>query len=414
MANPTTAILAINSLDRYITHTITKYSEFEATWTTGSTILTLVSGIPLVGAVITYPASIPLNTIITAVAGLTPGSQITISNATTAAAVAPAIVFINLIVSNANQPTSSALKGSYYQDVIVDQTFPPLAGLGLNGGNNCNSFTIQSPAALIYGYVNKVIVSQIQLSYNIPTVCLDRNDTLWIQGPTINDPPESITIPYGFYYADELASVVQNLLQTTTTIGATAIITVSFQPRFGFVFTSTSVPAKTFCFPSDEAVAFSQNLTTTSPEIQNQLKTYKLMGITAINSGLIGFKTVQVAAYPDFLYTPFIDIYSDVLTNYQPIKDTTTFVTKNKGLVARIYVSGVGGIQATGSTNAIGTVPFVMTSDLNTPKVIEWSPDVAVPSIDFRILDCYGELIPGPEMGEASEFQMTLLCTEER
>jgi len=412
MANSTSAILAINSLDRYITHAITTYSEFFATWAIGSTTLTLVSGEPFVGATITS-AGFAFGTTITAVAGLTPGSQITISLPTTAAAVAPAVVFCNLEVSNANQPTSSAVKGTYYQGVIVDQTVATLSGLGLNGGNNCNNFTIQSPAALIYGYVRRIIISQIQLSYNIPTVCLGKNDTLWIQGPTLNDPPEAITIPYGFYYADELASVVQNLLQTTTTIGASADITVTFQPRFGFVFTSTSVPAQTFCFPSDEAVAFSQNLVTTSPEIQNQLKTYKLMGITALNSGLIGFSTTQVGSYPNFIYTPFIDIYSDVLTNYQSIKDTTTFVNKNKGLVARIYLSGTGNIQETGSVTGLGTAPFIMTADLNTPKVIEWSPDVAVPTVDFRLLDCYGDLIPGPEMGQSSEFQMTLLCTEE-
>ena len=412
MANSTSAILAINSLDRYITLAITTYSEFFASWANGSTTLTLDSGEPLVGATITS-AGFAFGTTITAVAGLTPGSQITISLPTTAASTGSEVVFCNLAVSNANQPTSSAVKGSYYQGVIVDQTVATLSGLGLNGGNNCNNFTIQSPAALIYGYVRRIIISQIQLSYNIPTVCLGKNDTLWIQGPTINDPPEAITIPYGFYYADELASVVQNLLQTTTTIGASADITVTFQPRFGFVFTSTSSPAETFCFPSDEAVAFSQNLVTTSPEIQNQLKTYKLMGITALNSGLIGFSTTQVGSYPNFIYTPFIDIYSDVLTNYQSIKDTTTFVSKNKGLVARIYLSGTGNIQETRSVIGMGTAPFVMTADLNTPKVIEWSPEVAVPTVDFRLQDCYGELIPGPEMGLSTEFQMTLLCTEE-
>ena len=118
--------------------------------------------------------------------------------------------------------------------------------------------------------------------------------------------------------------------------------------------------------------------------------------------------------YPNFLYTPYIDIYSDVLTNYQNIKDTNTSIPKPKGLVARIYVSGTGQIQTTGSISALGTEAFVMTSDLNTPKVIRWTPDVAVPSIDFQLLDQYGDLIPGPEQGYSTEFQMTLLCVEGR
>jgi hypothetical protein len=413
MANHTSAILAINSLDRYITHAISQYGAFQATWANGSTTLTLVSGTPFLGADLSLTPGFAFGTTITAVAGLTPGSQITISLATTAAAGAPEVVLQELVVSNANQPTSNALLGSYFQNVPVNQTFAPLAGLGLNGDNNCNSFTIQSPAALIYGYVRKIMISQIQFSYNIPTVCRDKNDTLWIGGPTALDPLESITIPYGFYQADELAAALESLLSGTT-IGAAADIGVAFDPREGFVFTSQASPAVPFFFPSPQNYTTFSGNNSDSPEVQVLLKTYKLVGITALESAEQGGpKIEQVSTYPNFLYTPFIDIYSDVLTNYQSIKDTTTFVNKNKGLVARIYLSGTGNIQETRSVTGLGTAPFIMTADLNTPKVIEWSPDVAVPTVDFRLLDCYGDLIPGPEMGQSTEFQMTLLCTEE-
>jgi len=412
MANSTSAILAINSLDRYITHAITTYSEFEATWALGGTILTLVSGTPLLGADLSLTPGLPVGTTITAVAGLTPGSQITISLPATAAAVAPEVVLQELIISNANQPTSSALLGSYFQDVPTDQTFAPLAGLGLNGGNNCNNFTIQSPAALIYGYVRRIIISQIQLSYNIPTVCRDKNDKLWIGGPTGVSPLESVEIPYGFYHADEMAALLENQLSQTT-IGALADIGVEFDPRNGFVFTSRAGSPVPFFFPSPQNYSLFSGNNSDSPEVQVLLKTYRLLGITAMNSAEQTPKIEQVGTYPNFIYTPFIDIYSDVLTNYQPIKDTTTFVSKNKGLVARIYLSGTGNIQETRSVIGMGTAPFVMTADLNTPKVIEWSPEVAVPTVDFRLLDCYGDLIPGPEMGQSTEFQMTLLCTEE-
>ena len=116
--------------------------------------------------------------------------------------------------------------------------------------------------------------------------------------------------------------------------------------------------------------------------------------------------------YPNFLYTPYIDIYSDVLTNYQNIKDTNTSVSKPKGLIARVLLSGAGNIQITTDANALGSTPFVITVDLNTPKVIQWSRDVAVPSIDFQLRDCYGDLIPGDKERYPTEFQMTLLCIE--
>ena len=117
--------------------------------------------------------------------------------------------------------------------------------------------------------------------------------------------------------------------------------------------------------------------------------------------------------YPNFLYTPYIDIYSDVLTNYQNIKDTNTSIAKPKGLIARIFLSGVGSPQYTTETFALGASPFVMTADLNSPKVIKWTPDVAVPSIDFQLRDCYGDFIPGDVERYPTEFQMTLLCVED-
>jgi hypothetical protein len=79
-----------------------------------------------------------------------------------------------------------------------------------------------------------------------------------------------------------------------------------------------------------------------------------------------------------------------------------------------VYLSGVGNPQTTSNTSALGTAPFVMTADLNSPKVIRWNPDVAVPSIDFQLRDCYGDFIPGQEEGLHTEFQMTLLCVEGR
>jgi hypothetical protein len=100
------------------------------------------------------------------------------------------------------------------------------------------------------------------------------------------------------------------------------------------------------------------------------------------------------------------------LTNYQDVKDTNTATTKFKGLIARVYLSSTGNIQSTSNASALGTEPFVMTADLNTPKIIQWTPDIAVPSIDIQLFDQYSQLIPGPAEGFSTEFQMTLLCVE--
>jgi hypothetical protein len=200
---------------------------------------------------------------------------------------------------------------------------------------------------------------------------------------------------------------------------------VSFLPREGFVFEDTTSPSPLdFYFPSYEELEtgfFPNVFPKSQAEVTAVLKTYRLMGLTNFNAYIQAVpKFIQKSLeYPNFLYTPYVDIYSDVLTNYQKVKDTNTSIKSPKGLVARVYLSGVGSINTGGavadtgrSVGLLGTQPFVMTSDLNFPKVIAWTPDVTVTSIDFQLRDCYGDLLPGYDNGFSSEFQMTLLCTE--
>ena len=100
------------------------------------------------------------------------------------------------------------------------------------------------------------------------------------------------------------------------------------------------------------------------------------------------------------------------MTNYQRAKDATTNPDRLEGLIARIYISGVGNPQITTDTTALGSAPFILTVDLNSPKVIRWERNVAVYSIDLQAIDQYGDYIPGADYGYSTEFQMTLLCAE--
>jgi len=382
------AILAINSLDRYIATQVPTYGFFFATWYQGVFFITWDptqgGNTPAVGGAISGGGLVAK--IVSVV-----GNFVNIDRATTNTQV-PAFRLSQTTFSknNVTAPTAASLYGQY-NDVQPYST----------------NFTIQSPGALIYGYINKIIVSQIQLQYNIPTVNKDKNDTFTIYSSVAGD-YFKVTIPFGFYYADELASILQSLIRAEDP--AFSDMTVSFDTRDGFKFQSQNI----FYFPSPEELQKTLPDVYTADLINNIYKTYRLLGMTIFNATAHA-GTIQVSFdYPNFLYTPYIDIYSDVLTNYQDVKDTNTSIPKPKGLVARVYVSGVGNIQTTGSTSALGTAPFVMTSDLNTPKVIRWEPNVAVPSLDFQLLDQYGEFLPGSNEGYSTEFQMTLLCVEGR
>lgn len=385
------AILAINSLDRYTLLETEEYSSFNATWATGVPTLTYVSGDrPIIGSKLSGAVGIPDDSLITAVNGNT----ITINQNTTTTQVAPLFVFQTTTTSTPSQPVANFLFGSFTDS-------KPYA----------NDFAIQSPGALIYGYIKKLIVSQVQIQYNIPTINANINDEFYI----ITDTPAielyKYTIPYGFYYPDELASALETLIQNTNSTtggGPIADMEVDFDRLVGYKFTS---PTTTFRFPTPNELLVSGTITKQKAPVI--YKTYRVMGITNKNT-ITPTNTQESNAYPNFLYTPYIDIYSDILTNYQTIKDTNTSVQKPKGLISRVYLSGAGELQQTRIDNGLGCASFVMTADLNTPKVINWTPDVAVPSIDFQVRDCYGDLLPGANYGFSTEFQITLLCVEGR
>jgi len=386
------AILAIDSLDRYISAGApTIFGGITASWVLAApTSLTRLSGTPVVGSILSYPAGVngwPAGVVtIVSVVGL----LITISTPVTANSGGAISLQQEYIFSTAAQPTSNVLIGNY------DNIAPYF-----------NNFTISSPGALIYGYIDRIVVTQIQLQYNIPTVCLAKNDTLVIEwnGGANN---QEITIPFGFYTPDELAAMIQTVITNTVAL-APLSITVSYDVKDGFLFDSAT--NQDFSFPSPSYL-FSVNPPYTTAQVNKILKTYKLIGMTADNSETTNRPNQRSFQYPSFLYTPYIDFYSDVLTNYQSVKDNNTSISKPKGLIARVLLSGNGNIQITKDDTALGSAPFIMTADLNNPKVIKWSPDVAVPSIDFQLRDCYGDLIPGDTEKYPTEFQITLLCIE--
>jgi hypothetical protein len=401
------AILAINSLDRYINNTAYVGTQFLAHWAAGVNTLTLGKtgdptvpfGTPVVGGILTHPGfpeeddDTP-RTVILSIVPSPPvfGSVITINTQTTGGTSAFG-EYVDQLIPNTvqgNQPVSNTLSRGY--ETPVNEPYS-------------RDFTIRSPAALIYGYIQRLVVSQIQLQYNIPTVLTNLNDLIVIgtggnsgAGRQYYD----ITLPFGFYSPDELAAMIE--IQINNAI-AGINMAVTYNTQRGFIFQSgAAIP---FFFASDRQLSIVGGYDTT-----RLFKTYRLLGITIGNS--VSNVLQEPNEPPCFLYTPYIDIFSDVLTNYQTIKDANTQVNCFKGMVARVYLSGNGNVQPTFPTSALGTTPFVVTADMNSPKIIKWTPDVAVPSIDFQLRDCWGDLIPGGEYGYNTEFQMTLLCVEGR
>jgi len=402
------AILAINSLDRYITGIVTNSSIFTASWANGATQLTYIEQLagttPIVGALIFNTAGIINGTRILAVSGAVDGSIVTIDTPTVLAANPPLgeLVTQEETVSAAAQPVPNVLYSLFN-----------------NAAPYSNDFTIQSPGALIYGYIKKIIVSQVSVQYNTPTITT-RNGILAIQKAGQGQ-ISFIDIPYGFYYGSELAALMQIQLADDAIMRDLGI-TVTYSSVSGFTFTATIGGPAGFFFPNLASLQIQLGFQEKLSQIPIILKAYLVFGMSIHNTTP---EREQVSSLdPVFLYTPYLDICSNVLTNYQTIKDTTTSARKVSSLIARVYLAGSGQVQTTTSVDSLGCRPFQVVADLNNPKVIKWSPDVAVPSLDFKVYDQYGDLIVTSEevldpvtdvyVGEGSntEFQITMLCVE--
>jgi len=273
-----------------------------------------------------------------------------------------------------------------------------------------NDFQINTPGVLTYGYISKIVVSQIQIQYNVPTVIDGLNNSLVI-GIDVGQPiPAGVyvfDIPSGFYTPFELAAVIEGVINNVILFGPFNFSVVYNPELYQFEF-STQANVLEFYFPDDQDLI--RLIANNDAELDLFLKTYKLFGIGFPNRVP---DTIQNSSLsPNLLYTPYIDIYSNALTAYQKLSDGNSTVSRPKGLLARVYLSGVGQPQITTLGDALGSRSFVVTIDLNTPKVIRWTKDVAINSIDFQMRDCYGELLPGRDQGSNTEFQMTLLCVE--
>jgi hypothetical protein len=295
-----------------------------------------------------------------------------------------------------------------------------------------NNFTIPSPGALIYGYIKDIAISQVQMEYKIPTVVpttslydgttvTPGNDTFYMVNTSRNPILyQAITIPYGFYNATELAQMLTTLLDTIYAVGNPNFL-VSYLSSGGQVPVDPTVNGNCFLFASNNGDEFyfpdrvdlelAGGITLTDLQWRNLLRTYRLLGITSQNGFSFPNRVLQQCLSPTFLYTSYIDICSQNLTKYQKIKDTDTSVYKRDSILARIYLSGVGLPDPTTATTGVGCQPFILTSDLNTPKIIRWSQAESVYQLDFQVYDQFGdELFWDHEY--PTEFQMTLLCTE--
>ena len=276
-----------------------------------------------------------------------------------------------------------------------------------------SNFTISRNQPLLYGYFTRVAITQVQMEYNIPSVLEQFNNTLYIQytqGANVNV-PITVTLSAGWYNNVELADELQT--QIRAALAAAGVTNNGFTVTFGR-------PNYTFTFDTNNADLFGFTVVPTA-NVVNQtlyLKTLQLIGITTTQTlpSIVSAPTVSTITAnraPRLLFTQYVDIISRNLTKYQRVKDTDTAAVNNKSfIIARVYLvppNTAAFVDASG--NSLGSRPFTICVDYNTPKHIKWSPNEAIHELDFQLLDEYGDELPWDTF-YPTEFQLTMLATE--
>jgi hypothetical protein len=288
---------------------------------------------------------------------------------------------------------------------------------------------IQAPGrAMLYGYFNRIAITEMQLFLRVPTVITGVNDQFVLSASLTGVSPyvsQTFTVPPGYYTPSLLAVALQTLIRanatnltdasvfTVTAPTTPANIPASGAIQTGFNFSSGNTDTLVFAPPPGGSTRATQ---------LRIWKFYRLIGSNYLSFvGTPGFiPTATIATFsPNFLPTDYIDVVSKALTNYKDVKDSNSNEQAPQGVLARIYLTdnAVNAASTTNSysdPNAVGGAPFSFTKKWSNPNWSLWSPNEAVNQLDFKLLDMWGEPIywTNTKACANTEWQITLVASE--
>jgi hypothetical protein len=292
-----------------------------------------------------------------------------------------------------------------------------------------SQLTIQNQRALMYGYFNRIAISEMQLFYRVPTVVAGVNDVFYItNNPGGVGTPVSYlcTIPAGHYTAPLLAVAMQTVIRAnvanlttagsftvTAPLGQASTPPASGTVVTGFVFNTGTTDTIIFAAPP--------NGSTLAAQLQ-VWKCYRMIGTTT--QSFVGYPSniptpIVVSYNPNLLPTDYIDIVSKALTNYKDNKDANSSEASPLGVIGRIYLTDTvvnSAITSFGylDPNVLGSGPLAFTKKWAIPNWSQWSPNQAVNALDITLLDMFGQPLYYSNLKGCAdtEWQMTLIASE--
>lgn len=268
----------------------------------------------------------------------------------------------------------------------------------LTGTIPANDFLLSRQQALLYGYFTRLAITQILLEYRVPTITPRNNTLVLTTSPAQNI--YTVTLDTGYYNETTLAAEIQ-----------TKVLALPGNPFAGFTATAGNAFGGITLACAGVQFLVDAQYDNIVDHIYNASRTAITVGATNENLTIAG--NTQVLQAPQLSYTRYIDLVSDRLTKFQRVKDGTTKSPKNQtAIVARMYLTAPNSSDPITATTGVGSLPFNLCIDYNTPKHIKWSPNEALNELDFRLYDEFGDLLYWDADVAPTEFQLTILASE--
>lgn len=330
---------------------------------------------------------------------------------------------------NANMATSSndRYAGTWLRDISAGFSGPSIQPY--------NNFRVQTLGGnIIQGQINKIRVAEVYFPYDVPTVVAGQNDSLALTfyTQTVGSSPSAaqpyvITLPPGFYTATDMATALQNAINTNGAALAgwpAGTITVTVDPQSSALLIKNTTTYSTTPGAIIYALAWAPYAAGTygSSSVNNPslvstmgFKNYFCAYPPTYNSSLVeviypaivpanypnngtifpvfpGATTAALGAAYSGHYTDYIDICSPTLCQAQFVRDGNTNQNViHRDIICRLYVANEISVYYTDTT---GTRPFIIHRQFKNAKVMKWTAERSIDAIDIQLYDMYGNYLP--------------------
>jgi hypothetical protein len=333
--------------------------------------------------------------------------------------------------------------------------------------NGASSYQMNSQRNLMSGYFHRLCVTDVNIQWNIPTI----NSQNYIFNLSIRNTSTTVVVSKNIALRAEYYTFTELATQLKEAIIFAFSSTVNAVPDFNVTWLDTATGSGysyEFSTEDNDLQMFfgKELLTDASGNAINCLpgqsytqakramyKLYMMIGITAAWIGLSQITTVVIATptYPTLIYTSYIDIISNRLSQFMRVKDSETTFQADTNVITRIYLTNQGMITSPTAVTkpiantsglvqgesivletltqhdvyAVGSRPMILNYCPNTPKYIKWDPEQSIIDFDIRVIDEFGDIVPWSQFTQYSpphtnqtyfteffEFQLTVLCSE--